>query len=386
MSAIKYHQLAPQNDNQNGFSQFSQITFELGVDGRLLKPNSICLDFELEAESAAGTRVVNTDAIRADHVVGMHSFIGDITVENPSGQLEHINEYPRFYKSVKSLTEDSGSVFSLMAQAEGRDAIADAANSRLQLLGSKSTDGKNAAFATSAFRQPNYSIKPLCCLNRTVAVQGAGYSFSDNGNITLTFSLQRDGLSFYGQDMTANSSYRLKNVKLRFSTIPDPGASKRPKLVMNSVVNVKQTAQSQQTSIDARVPAAACNGVIMNFLRQDKEGNLVSNNNALEQFPLLDRISYRLNDSVSGYITYDLETREEFVNNALKVMGDAGFNQVHARNIWSGENYIIGASFDRYISLEQNKFTVDLHSSSNNLSAAGRGYIAYLYFMTLITV
>ena len=40
MSAIKYHQLAPQNDNQNGFSQFSQITFELGVDGRLLKPNS----------------------------------------------------------------------------------------------------------------------------------------------------------------------------------------------------------------------------------------------------------------------------------------------------------------------------------------------------------
>lgn len=385
MEQIKYHQVSPQNDNQSGFGQFSQIVFELSGDGRVLKPNSICLDAEINVFSTAATKLVNTDNITMDCVNGFHNYIGDITTENPNGQLEHINEYPRFYKSVQVATTDSGSYNSSMANAEGRDA-SNLNNARLQLVGAKASDIGNAAFVDQDFRRPKFSVKPLFCLNRTIAAQGSGYSFSDNGNIRVTFSLQKNAQALYGQDMVAGTNYLLKNVKLRYSTLPDVGKGKRSKIMMESVVNVKQTAQSAQTSIDARVPSKMCKGVLVNFLRQDKESDLLSNNNLLEQFPLLDKVNYRINDNQNGYISYDLETRSEFISNALKVLSDSGFNRVHARNIWSGDNYLIGTAFDNFLSLETNKLTIDLHSSSANLSVAGKGYIVYLYFMTLIAL
>jgi len=386
MNSVRYHNVSPQNDNQEGFTQFSQITFELSGDGRLLKPNSVCLDADIVVESTAGTHVVHTDVITMDRYNGFHNFFSNITTEYPGGQLEHIEEYPRWYKSVAVATADEQSYNSAMANAEGRDGLQNASNSRLQLQGAKATDSNNAAFQGSRFKTPNFSIKPAIALNRTITAEGGGYSFSDNGNIRLTFALERNGKALFGQGLAVTGLYTLKNVKLRYMTTPDLGKDKRPKLMMESVVNIKQTAQSQQTSIDARVSSNAVKGVVINFLRQDRESDLKSNNNRLEQFPLLDKVNFRINDEQSNFISYDLESRAEMVSNGLKALSEAGFNKVHARGLWSGESYLIGASFDQYMSLVNNKLTVDLHSSSPNMSVPGQGFNVYLYFLTMISL
>lgn len=386
MNNVQYHSVSPQNDNQEGFTQFSQITFELSGDGRLLKPNSVCLDADIVVESTSGTHLIHNDVITMDRYNGFHNYFSGITTEYSGGQLEHIEEYPRWYKSVAVATADEQSYNSSMANAEGRDGLQNASNPRLQLQGAKATDANNASFQASRFKATNFSIKPLIALNRTITASGGGYSFSDNGNIRITFNLERNGKALFGQGLTATGLYTLKNVKLRYMTTPDMGKDKRPKLMMESVVNVKQTAQSQQTSVDARVSSPAVKGVVINFLRQDRESDLKSNNNRLEQFPLLDKLNFRINDNQSNFISYDLESRAEMVSNGLKALSDAGFHKVHSRGVWSGESYIVGASFDQYMSLINNKLTVDFHSSSPNMSVVGQGYNIYMYFLTMISL
>ena len=256
MNNIIYHQVQPDNNDPQGYGEFSTLDFTLNADGRKLNPNSIRVDFEVAAEDNAAD-IDSTDHIMINNKIGGHSFVESYQIETQSsGIIENLQEAPRWHAThaVTSLSE--GDMYNFKYQAEGRGVHAREGNYNIQQQGHKGED-TNAG----QLRNPKYSIRPLICLNRMV---GDAYSFSKNGYIKVSLNLARNGHAFYGEDVSADTKYTIKNVILRFTTRPDDG--KQGKMMMNSVVSIKSSVNSANSNLVARVPSKAVNGVVINFL------------------------------------------------------------------------------------------------------------------------
>ena len=372
MNNILYHQVQPDNNDTAGYGEYSTLDFTLESDGRKLNPNSIRIDFDLVAESTAGTAIENNDDIYIDNKIGMLSLFESFQVEvQTKGIIENLQEAPRFHAVHACSSLSEGDLYGLQYQAEGRGVHAIHGNYVLQKQGHKGEDSGNH------LKDPKYTVRPLICLNRMV---GDAYSFSKNGYIKISVNLARNGHVFYGEDMTTLAKYTIKNVTLRYTTRPDDG--KQGKMMMNSVVSIKTAVNSAQSNIVARVPSKAVNGVVICFLEQSKEGSLTANNNALEAYPQLNSAEYRFNDATNKYVTYRLEDRSDMVRKGVDALNDNGMNQAHARHLNAHQGNIIGLPFLEYIDLSSSKFSVELQSGVNNLSANPR--LVYLYFLTLI--
>jgi len=372
MNNIIYHEVQPDNNDTAGYGQFSTLDFTLESDGRKLNPNSIRIDFDLEAESTAGTVIDSGDQIFIDNKVGCHALFESYQVEVQSrGIIENLQEAPRWHAVHASSSYSEGDFSNLGLQAEGRGIHTKSGNYILQDVGHKGED------SASHLKSPKYSIRPLICLNRMV---GDAYSFSKNGYIKISVNLARNGHVFHGVDVDANVQYTIKNVTLRYTSRPDDG--KQGKMMMNSVTNIKTSVNSAQSNIVCRVPSKAVNGVVICFLEQSKEGDLASNNLALEAYGQLDSAEYRFNDATNKYVTYRLEDKGDMVRKGLQALNDGNINQAHARHLNANQGNIIGLPFLEYIDLSTSKFSVELQSGLNNLSANPR--LVYLYFLTLI--
>lgn len=377
MDNIQYHTIAPQN-NQDEYSEFSTLNFELLTGGRKLNPNSVRLDFELEVFKTGTTRLAAADRVYLDNMVAGHSFIESIQVNSQGlsgagGMLENIQEYPRWVNMLNRTTLAMDDLIDASHLCEGKVTIKDATSAVLQQVNVRTNAGDAAALLVDR----SFSLKPMCCLNR---MMGA-YSFDRNGFLQVSFNLARNLSALHGQGTAADTSYKLKNVSLRYTTRPEDGVAN--KVTMNSVVNVKATANSSQYNLDARVASKACSGVVVSFLEQSKESYRGANSYALEQYPLLDEINYRFNDSVQ-YVTYAVKDRGDMVRKGIEAINTMNNHSAKPRNLKANTGYIIGLGFDTIVDLSKEKFSVELISSSNNLSLQPRN--VYLYFLTIVAV
>ena len=60
---ILYHEVAPQNDNPDGFVEFNTIDWELMVEGRSLLKNSIVIEADITVYKTGTTDLVVADTI-----------------------------------------------------------------------------------------------------------------------------------------------------------------------------------------------------------------------------------------------------------------------------------------------------------------------------------
>ena len=75
MNNLTYHQSSPENDNVNGFTEFSQIDFVLDAPGRKLLKNSIRIEADVQCLATGATRVDRTHNIKIDNKIGGHGFL-----------------------------------------------------------------------------------------------------------------------------------------------------------------------------------------------------------------------------------------------------------------------------------------------------------------------
>ena len=103
-----------------------------------------------------------------------------------------------------------------------------------------------------------------------------------------------------------------------------------------------------------------------------------------QKIPFLDEVQYLFSDATNKYITYTIDSHDEMRQRGLDALTDARHNKVNASTLAANEGEIIGLSFSEFIDLRNQKFSVQLKSSSDELGTSPR--LVYLYFLNLISL
>ena len=376
MANILYHSSRPLNDNSAGFIEFDSIDFEIQDNGRKLMKNSVYLEADIEVFKTTGTAVALLDKLGINNNVGFHSFFESFSIDAKGQNIQNIQSYPRYVNIVNAASGNIGTVFTPMSQAEGLQCTEEAERYVVQPVSGSHTNGAT----TSVTRPVQLCIKPKIALN---SMMGDDYSFDKNGQIRISCNLARNGTVLYGGDCSSTSSYKLKNVRLKYITLLDDG--KQGEILMNSVVSVKQTMNSEQANLSVKVPSSAVTGVVVSYISQANETSLVKDSIKLESIPNLDEIVYLFSDSQSKYVSYNITDKDDMLQKGIEALSTSGVkckvNSFQARN---NQNIIHGLNFQSTVDLSSQKFAVNLRSSSSKISTNPRN--VYMHFLTIMSM
>lgn len=415
-----YSEALPENNAPAGFTSNQSISFIIKGDGRKLLKNSLRLDFDLEAFSnfqgvgnAANVLVRPRDRIGINNKIGGHSFISELSVETQAaGVIESLTDYARMANVLSSATMSEEMYYTQTAQAEGRQVCVDGGRYVIQAQAPAAQVAAGGAFAPAGatFAQrvtaadtmvlralrpgpdeagfanqdasdkttpAQFSIKPLCCLNRAV---GDDISLAKQGFIRVDVTLGRPAQVLYGGEATGNAGFVVKRPRLRYMTIADSGS--QGKVMMNTAVHLKSTANSQFHNVQARVPLKSCSGVAITYIEQSHAVDTREDSIALEQYPRLDRLEYLFADNNKKYIQYPITDKDAMRELGVQALSDSGLHQATLNRVEANDGTIHGLSFQQFIDMTQTKFSVQLTSSSNNMAAQPRD--VHLMFLGLL--
>ncbi len=372
---IIYHEARPMNDS-TAFGEFESVDWEIEDVGRKLLKNSIYVEADLEVFSSTGVVNPTFSRIGVTRDIGFHSFYESWQVEAKSQNIQNIQHYPRYVNIVETGNGNISSCLTPMSQAEGKQISEEAARYVCQLSSCSHRTATNVILTKPA----NICIKPKICLN---SMAGDDYSFSKNGAIRISTNLARNGSALHGRGVGATTSYRLSNMRLKYMTIPDDG--KQSAIMMNSVVSVKQSINSQQANLSVKVPAQAVSGVVVTYIAQANEVGLATDSYKLEKLPLLDEIQYLFSDSQAKYISYNVTDQQDMVKMGVEALSNAGI-KVKANSFKNNgdEGVVHGLDFQQSIDLSRQKFGLNLRSSSDKMNANPRS--VYMHFLNVISL
>jgi len=380
--AVQLHSTLPEASSDS-YSPFQTVDFMIMAPGRKLMKNSIRIEGDIRAKKddtqwTATGFVDYPSNVKLDNAVGAHAFFDSFSTETQSkGVLETLQNYPRYISAHARATLAEDDLLSSKYVAEARGPTEANGNFVLQPI-------VDQAFVTGATEVatertvPAFSIKPMVAFNR---MAGGDYSFDKNGFVRVSCILAANNHALFGGAGTAN--YTLENLNCRFTTVPDDGEEEP--MMMRSYVNVVSSVQSTATTVSARVPSAAVNSVTMTFAEQDHLQSQEYNSYALESLPKFDNVSYLFANSMQNYVTYVVREDSDALSKGLESMESAGHSEVSAKTLKANRGAIYGLSFDEYVDLSQQKFTIQLKlNEDGDITSKPRDM--FLYFNSLITM
>ena len=379
--AVQLHSTLPEASSDS-YSPFQTVDFLIMAPGRKLMKNSIRIEGDIRALQDAtawnATGFVNYDSnVKLDNAVGAHAFFDSFTTETQSkGVVETLANYPRYISAHARATLAEDDLLSSKYVAEARGPTEANGNFVLQPVADQ-------AFVLGQTEQtaqrtvPSFSCKPMVAFNRQA---GGDYSFDKQGFIRVSCILAANNHALFGGAGTA--SYTLENLNCRFTTIPDDG--QQEPMMMRSYVNVVSSVQSTATTIAARVPSASVNSVTMTFAKQAHLQSQEYNSYALESLPKFDNVSYLFANSLQNYVTYVIREDSDALSKGLESMESAGHSEVSAKTLKANRGAIYGLSFDEYVDLSKQKFTIQLKVDGASITADPMD--CFLYFNTLLTM
>lgn len=389
MSATRYRSIFPLSQRAE-YTADGNVDFVLSLDNEKLLPGSVVLEGEVAVFSNLSTQVAYAgEDIRFDPRVGWHALCRDWTTEFQNvGVIESFVNYPRWVKMNTVATQFDDSLASESALAcEGRAPTEGIARGHLY--------GRSTADPYVPF-----SIVPQIVINKA----SGPLSSAATGQIRLRVRLAPNTEALFGEGMTFDVGYQIKNLKLRFQTIPDDGKLNPVQLEIHTVY--RSNCDSTNQNISTFVPTL-CSAVQMSFINQADEGTIKKNYLELSPLPGLaplgavganpvasdsygiERLYYAINDTDSGAVVdFTFESREEIVRNGLRAfdakMAKYGALLRHFNTPGANDCYISGIPFGNLINFQSNKFAVELQSQCSSTTAGA--YVAYLYFVGLISM
>lgn len=388
--STRYRSIFPLSQRAT-YEQDSNIDFVLSLDNEKLLPGSVVLEGEVAVYSnlASGTQYAGED-IRFDPRAGWHSLCRDWTTEFQNvGVIESFVNYPRWVKMNTVATQFDDSLASESALAcEGRAPTEGIARGHLW--------GRSLSDPFVPF-----SIVPQIVVNKA----SAPLSSQATGQIRLRVRLAPNVEALFGEDMSYDAGYSIKNLKLRFQTIPDDGKLAPVQLEVHTVY--RSNIDSNNQNVSTFVPTL-CSAVQMSFINQSFEGQLKKNYLQLSPLPGIapigaignttpvasdsygvERLYYAINDTEAGAVVdFTLESREEIVRNGLRAfdgkMSKYGALIRHWNTPGANDCYIAGIPFGNLINFQTNKFAVEIQSQCSNTAAAA--FVGYFYFTGLVSM
>tara|TARA_E500000318_G_scaffold69897_1_gene64658 strand:+ start:4874 stop:6010 length:1137 start_codon:yes stop_codon:yes gene_type:complete len=374
-STIKYHKVTPETVKDAGHTEFDTVDFVMTGQGRKLVKNSVLLAYKLQVNSAANTPKTTNDQIRYNHKIGGHSFIDQIVVSNPNGNIEVLESYPIFVNQVRTATLGQNDYYSADLIAEGCGPIPENAEIGSERVASNNEQATGAAAID--FTDSTQCIRPLMCLNR---MSGGDYSFDNNGPLRVSLSLARLVAALQGQDNSNAAEYKLVDLRLYFKSVPDDGA--KDKMMMLSYGHLKQSINSNSANISSRIPAKAVTGVTVSFLLESDESNFKNDSYALNKFPNLEEVRFLFSDNLSNNISYSMEEPNDMLKRGLKALGSAGHDQAQYSKMIANKGFLLGQDFAQAVDISQNKFTIQIKSSHTQ----GSPYVAHAFFHNILSM
>lgn len=268
----QYHKVLPVSNQSAGFLEYDSIDFLINASpDRALVADSILMEFDLEVFKTGSTRV--TTALKDEICVSSANVLFDsfrVEVEN-KGVVENLLNYGRYCYMVDKMTKSRTDKFNNVDMAAGNVVLRDNQFYNSQQQASQTT-------GTSIKSNNSFCFKPKICFNRSV---GGNYQFQ-NGYIKVSTTLARNVKALYGRySATTDMSFRIKNISLRYESIPSEMSSTQPMMAF-SYKSIKSAVQSQSNNIQAVVPSKACSGVMMSFVKQGDDNSFTKNSQEMQ--------------------------------------------------------------------------------------------------------
>ncbi len=378
MANIQYHMVEPENNNATGsYTEFNTADFVLTGPGRKYLKNSLRLEGTIVIKKNNVNKTLEND-FRLDNMIGFHGMIESVSTEVQSmSQIENLNQYPVYAKMQTASSMDGQDLCRADYVAEGRGPLD--ANGRyvLEEVAASNKQGTGAV-AVQKSESP-FCIKPNMCLNR---MTGGDYSFDKYGYIKMSFNFARSNHFLFGLDCDATMSYEIKNLKMRYTTVPEDG--KDVKILMNSFVSIKSTMNSQNAALQARVPSDAVLGVAISFLEQGDESSAQENAYQLQKLPSIRSLKFMFSDTQNRFISYTIDEVSDMLDRGVRSLRYAGVSSAQSDMLHGNEGFIIGTPFNQVASLRNQKFTTQIETDNGSMSV--RPYLVRQFFHTLISI
>ena len=404
MSSIdyRYHSVECENIKAAGYGEHENVDFNLNFPGRSIVCGSIRLEGELEIyPTGIGNAKSNgTSRISIDHMIGAHAFVGGcVTSFQNQGIVENATELPRYAKMVTTgtATDQDMNEGKYVCELRSSDRIIServimprvvsdygggaTGTTAAQHQGSAFIDPAQAlvtAAAAQLIENPDFSIKPVIGLNN-IASENTLLNYSTCGEIKLSFNLARNLEALYGADVASTSVYRLKNVEVCYTSVPEQ--TQQAPISMRTSLCLKSNMNSQLSNHSARVPAI-CDSMSMSFIRLNREVSQFHNNTALEKPTNISNVKYMFNDSTSSYVSYELRNRIEILHYGSKALSLGSHNNIRTDLLSANESFVAGLDFGEVIDLKNQKFNVQIDSGI----VSSDPFLVFQYYQSLISL
>ena len=355
---VVYHSVKPQSI-QEVYTSANKPEFIISVgSGRSLVPNSVRLLADvriLSDNSDSDTR--STEMRCFDKNAGGHSFVSGLNVNFSNlGNIEEIStSYPRYVAmdAVATMNEYD------MLNSDKACELRGVSESYMTSISNGIT--ANLTTGTDTTGDADFSIKPLCCLNK-MDQNVNGLPMERTGLIRLGITLADNLDAVFGGKADVNCGYELRNLRCDYKSVPD---SKTPEeIVMKVVHDFKSNILSGEATISTNV-AALCDSVAINFIQNRHESVPVYNSYKLENVEGLDQCQYLFNSQSNSLVTFPISDRTEMLERFVDAMGDTSHNQVSIDKFRANCSFALGLRFDEQIDLRSNTFTLQLSTAVN---------------------
>lgn len=381
-----YHTITPENDNPNGFSEFSMVDFVLNFPQRKLMTGSVRLTGNVSITDTETTYEASIANTYIDPLVGAHAlFDQSSTTFDNLGQIENVLEYARFVKSIESAKTSKTDLFKGSKVCELKapnDSWAKAVIKGLNTSMAEDVTTKLPLISDKA----SFSILPMICLNNASGGD-AGLSFRKSGSIRVTMRVNRALGCLYGPSIgkasgASVSGITINNFKLHFCSIPDDGVDYP--LTMSNTINIKSTVQSSFANITCAVPSL-CRGVSGTFIRQDRENAGGSDNPlACENIPALSTLEFLYNNTINNsLVSYQITDYAEILKRYVRSVSSSDHTNATMWEARHNDNFGIGLDFDGgIVDLRKQRFSIQISSGISSQQP----YTLNLFFHGLQTI
>jgi hypothetical protein len=384
MTDLTYHITNPEN-HKNVYSEYDVVDFKVSFLGRAVVGGSVRLlgdvivtnNTSLEPDDSTPAKL---NKVKFDGFCGAHSFVDTLTTTfNNSGMVENIRFYPRFCsaKSKASLAKED--LFNSMYVCEARTPSDEHAD--LMLKGYTINSTVDGATTPETIRPMDFAVKLDCCLNNFVGDNIIPYT--KTGDIMLSMTVPRSVSVLYGDDAIGDTkSLQFSNLRLVYSTVADTGKN-NGKHTMRVKTDLKQTIASTNATISTKAPIVA-DSMFLTFIKQADENVTLVNGLENQRLPLVDRVEFAWNDSLSQQYRYELDNSEEILSNYIKAINASmvAENNASLNVLASNDSYGMGLNFGSFVDLSNSKISVRIESKVSSSNP----FTAFMFFSGVITV
>lgn len=339
------------------------VDFLLTFENSEIVMNSIRVSGQVKVNTTTDfdtAQLDNSQDVKIDSTVGIAGAFQSITCScDKVGVIENQNEHPRYIKAKTAATVTPEQLLTdIEYTTELRNADDDF--SRFLLGGSGEKGGNN--------RVP-FSFRPDIALNKS----SDNIPFSKTGAIKLSLRLATNNQFIYGDD-AANYKFQLYDLRVEYLV---KNQSSSGNLTMETIHMIKQTAESNNTSISTRVPASVTS-ISMVFHPDSELDQAKHNHLELSVPPDVQRVEFSFNDTTTAYHTFALETQEEILYNYQQSWGVKPMTKsnIVLPALHRNESYGIGMPLGSYLDLSMNKIGVNILSNIRS----DRKYGIFMYF------